>query len=119
MRAINHALARASNFLQQFIVAEISRHLCRPHRFLSICCLDAFIAAGLSEPSYRFLVEQTKATFQKIGQTPFVASPEIFAPRLPQTPITSFTAAYPCTVLEIADRRATDRTWDRGGAAQE
>ena len=30
-----------------------------------------------------------------------------------------FTAAYPCTVLEIADRRAMGPTWDRGGAAPE
>jgi hypothetical protein len=30
-----------------------------------------------------------------------------------------FTAAYPCTVLEIADRRAMGPTWDRDGAAPE
>jgi hypothetical protein len=30
-----------------------------------------------------------------------------------------FTAAYPCTVLEIADRRAMGPTSDRGGAAPE
>jgi len=30
-----------------------------------------------------------------------------------------FTAAYPCTILEIVDRRAVDPTWDRGGAALE
>ena len=30
-----------------------------------------------------------------------------------------FMAAYPCKVLEIADRRATNRTWDRDGATQE
>jgi hypothetical protein len=30
-----------------------------------------------------------------------------------------FTAAYPCTILEIVDRRAMHPTWDRGGAAPE
>jgi hypothetical protein len=30
-----------------------------------------------------------------------------------------FTGAYPCTVLEIADRRAMGPTWDRGEAAPE
>jgi hypothetical protein len=45
--------------------------------------VDAFVAAGLSEPSYRFLLEQTRPLSRRqAGQTPFVASPEIFAPLL-------------------------------------
>ena len=33
--------------------------------------------------------------------------------------IAQVTAAYPCTILEIVDRRAMHPTWDRGGATPE
>jgi hypothetical protein len=55
------ALAALADFLQQFVVAEVAERLWRWRGFLFIRSSHAIVAAGVNDPGYRFLVEQTKA----------------------------------------------------------
>jgi hypothetical protein len=64
----------------------------------------AFAWLRLGLPTSRVLILIPEGALQHLG----------FSEKL-----RGFTAAYPCTVLEIADRRAMGPTWDRGGAAPE
>src|SRR6266478_1240287 len=92
MSPINNTLAAATNFLQQLVVAKVSKHHCRSHRFLFVCCSRALIVYGVNRlrrsslrspegfrgyggqvptsRGYSFVVEQTK-TFKKTGWANF------------------------------------------------
>jgi hypothetical protein len=85
-RAINHALTAAADFLLQFVIAEISQHLCPPRCFVSTRYWRAIIAAGVirlrrsslrsrfggvprlrdggrADPGYRFIAKQIETCF--------------------------------------------------------
>jgi hypothetical protein len=63
MGAINHALAPATDFLQQFVIAEVCQYPCCSLGFLYNWCGQAIVAAGVDDPGYRFLVERANARF--------------------------------------------------------
>jgi hypothetical protein len=57
MGAIYHALAPATDFLQQSIIAEVCEYPCRSPGFLYNWCGQAIVAAWVDDPGYRFLVQ--------------------------------------------------------------
>jgi hypothetical protein len=73
MGAINYALSAPANFLEQFVIAEVCEHTCRSVGPRFVVCPRAIIThditrlspsySGPFDPSYRFVVEQTKPTF--------------------------------------------------------
>jgi hypothetical protein len=54
-RAINHALAASTNFLQQFVVTEVDQHI--------------GWMAGIIDPGYSFVREWTETCFQNASGT--------------------------------------------------
>ena len=60
---IHYALTASSDFLEQLVVTKIYEPSCRSRLFRSRRYLHAFIAAGLNDPGYGFLFEQTEAGF--------------------------------------------------------
>jgi hypothetical protein len=87
-RAVNYALATSADFLQQFVVAKISKHLWAPRdglavasrsrSFFSVCCSRSLIVSGVIrlrrgyggqvDLGHRFVREQTKAGLEQASR---------------------------------------------------
>jgi hypothetical protein len=71
MSAINHTLAAASDFFQQFVIAEVAKYFSPSRGFLFFVCSNAIFVAGVDDPGYRFVREQTKTTLQETSGANF------------------------------------------------
>ena len=78
-RAINYALAASADFLQQFVIAKVSKHLCAERAVAGIG--DAG-AAGVTRPrlQVRPRADQDRSRAGKPGRLPAVRQQE-FPPR--------------------------------------
>ena len=86
-RAINYALAAAADFLQEFVIAKVSKHswLLRGAFFI------ALLASGVAlvRPGDSRLRDRPRPVSSwQAGQTPCRASAGIFAPHFSQTLVT-------------------------------
>jgi hypothetical protein len=69
-RTVNYTLPTAADFLQQFVIAEVTEYCWRFDAFLSVCFLFA-IASGVDAPDYRLVIEQSN-TFKETGWANFI-----------------------------------------------
>ena len=116
MSAINYALTATTDFLQQLVIAKVTKYFSRrsPHdraAFFPSVSWHAIIGAGVTDP--RFRVGQTKPSSKRqAGQTSRVASAEILLRTFRKLPLLCSRLLFLAEFLESADRSATDPRMD-------
>src|SRR5262245_53674687 len=78
-RAIHHALATATDYLQQFVITEVAECFCAIEFLVSIRCYRTIIVAGVirlrrgyggqADPGYSFASQQIKAGLKQASST--------------------------------------------------
>jgi hypothetical protein len=67
----NRSLTASTNFLQQLVITEVSQRSCRSQGLLPLRRSRGTLAAGVNDPDYRFVLEETKAGFKQTSRANF------------------------------------------------